>query len=369
VKLTAIRGCPGSGKTTALLGRAEAGEFDAVFTFTKDAAKVIKQRSPITLAGTVYSLTWPWVKSLGTRHGGRARGNKAYVTRAVTSGHDPTLDEYVRDAPSARKAKSDELRWEQELHRWDGVGALPPEAKVRSPKLRFAQGIARWVHAGCPKGDGEGFDTIAIDEAQDFSTLELLAALGTLKPGGQAFAYGDPGQAIFSESKGLKGSELPPVWARADTLEEMRQGFRVGAPVADAAAAALTPWLPTDPGLFRADHATSLLNWGTMTEAPRKGLVLGWSRYCVRKAFKEWGLTNTWVTPNEADADRELVVCTGHSAKGAEADDVYLLPVSRKGDKMITERDPAALRWLYVAMTRAKRRLFIPPALRAIIPK
>ena len=53
-------------------------------------------------------------------------------------------------------------------------------------------------------------------------------------------------------------------------------------------------------------------------------------------------------------------MCTGHAAKGAEADDVFLLPWSRPGFEKFRRKEPAALRLMYVMLTRAKKRLYIP---------
>jgi len=371
MRLTAVRGCPGTGKTTSIIERAERGELDCVVTYTKDAAGVVRARSPNTIAGTVYSLSWPWVKECGVKHSGRGRTHKSYVSRAVRGGTDPALGDYVRDAPSAQRIAPSDASALQELQRWDGTGTPPHSlsAKASNKTLRFAQSLARWVAEGCPKDEGEGFQSIALDEAQDFSMLELTAALGMLAPGGQAWAYGDPGQAVFSESKGLIGDELPPAWAVADAHEDLIGGYRVGEPCATAAARALSPWLSTDAAHFAAPAPTHILTWDTSAVAPRSGLVLGWGRHQVVKAFKEWGLTDTWVTPHSANPNERLVICTGHAAKGAEADDVYMLPLSRKAEQRILSREPAALRWLYVVMTRARKRLFVPPTLKAIIPR
>jgi superfamily I DNA/RNA helicase len=111
-----------------------------------------------------------------------------------------------------------------------------------------------------------------------------------------------------------------------------------------------------------------LLTWDVKEVRPMRGLALGYSRTNVHNAFQRWGLTNAGVVPNTGLADTELVLSTGHAAKGAEADDVYLLPWSRVAMDRLEQRDPETLRLLYVMLTRARRRVFVPRALRARLP-
>ena len=80
------------------------------------------------------------------------------------------------------------------------------------------------------------------------------------------------------------------------------------------------------------------------------------------------GLSRTGIVPNVAAANRELVLSTGHAAKGAEADDVYILPWSRTAISRFERRDPETVRLLYVMLTRAKRRVFLPRTIKARLP-
>ena len=199
------------------------------------------------------------------------------------------------------------------------------------------------------------------------SWLELRACMGLLREGGNATAYGDPGQSIFAQSKGMVGNALPPVWSYADHKEVLDIGYRVGDPVASVASRVLNSYYKRPSSTFKAQHRTDILTWNH-TLRPFRGLVLGYSRRAVAKAFRNWTLTRTGVVPNVAEADKELVLATGHAAKGAEADDVYLLPWSRQAIKRLEEKDTETVRLLYVMLTRAKKRVHIPITLKARLP-
>lgn len=340
------------------------GNDTAVVTYTRDAAAIIQQRAPHVRAGTVYSLTWPHVRPFATGKRVMVPTSAAYSTRRVAHLMDPALDAYTAAAPSLQpKRISDEIA--RALHNWDGLGSPPFDlAKLKATgQLTFILPLARWVASGCPLPKEDKLNTLAIDEAQDMGALELRAALGLLRGKGTAFAYGDPGQAIFSEGKGVRPDALPPAWTMADETRTMHGGYRVGDPIATLAANTLRPYYDRPASVFCADHATQLIPWDSLQQPSGAGLVLGYSRWTVAKYFRQWGLTNTAVTPKVSRADSELVLSTGHAAKGSEADDVYLLPWSRKAIKRIEANDPNALRLLYVMLTRARKRLHIPRSL------
>jgi superfamily I DNA and RNA helicase len=133
------------------------------------------------------------------------------------------------------------------------------------------------------------------------------------------------------------------------------------------AAAALAPYWDRPGSSFAADHETEILTWNT-TSRPQRGLVLGYSRTTVANAFREWGLRGTWIQASKGDPDKELVLSTIHGAKGAQADDVFLLP-NKSLCQRARKRDLDALRVIYVALTRAKRRLYIPTSLKSALPR
>jgi len=95
--------------------------------------------------------------------------------------------------------------------------------------------------------------------------------------------------------------------------------------------------------------------------------VLGYSRAVIAKTFETWDLENTGIVPGQGDPEKTLVLSTIHSAKGAEAKDIYLLPWSKMALQRLENRDPRELRTLYVALTRAKENLYIPWNLKARI--
>jgi superfamily I DNA/RNA helicase len=251
------------------------------------------------------------------------------------------------------------------LHGWSkGNPPFKLDEHKAEAQLKFLLPMARWLEVGAPVPEEELFDMLMIDESQDMSWVELRAALSLVHAGGEVWAFGDPGQAVFGTPKGMTGNKLPPVWERADTHTVMSKGYRVGNPVAGVAAKALKSWYDRPAHTFAAGHSTRLHVWDC-AHAPRVGLVMGYSRASVAKAFVNWGLRQTGVVPKVAEADKELVLSTGHAAKGAEADDVYLLPWSRVAMERLQQKDPATLRLLYVMLTRGRKRVHVPRTLRA----
>ena len=369
MKLIAVDGPPGTGKTRTIIETAKDwdDESSAVITYTNDAAGVLRKRAEWLRSGTIYSLSWPYVSPYVQ---GKVRGsgpNVTYGSRRIHHLFDPALIQYEKDAPSNRApTRQDELA--RQLHAW-GAGDPPFDLRDEAPKgaLKFILPLARWIEAGCPMPEHERLEQVAIDEAQDMSWVELRAVLGLLKEGGVAYAYGDPGQAIFGRAKGIEGTSLPPVWVSADEKREITTGYRVGDPTASVAAQILWSYYERPASLFKAKHQTDIMNWDVRNK-PVRGLAMGYSRRSVGKAFREWGLRNTGVVPNVAAADKELVLSTGHAAKGAEADDIYLLPWSRIAIERLEQRNPETLRLLYVMLTRARRRVFVPTDLKARLP-
>lgn len=367
IKLTAFDGPPGTGKTRRIVQEAAAWGEDvraAVVTYTKDAAAVVKQRAPDIVSGTVYSLSWPYVKDYAKVKAGVARYAASYTQRPIHHVFDPALEQYKADAPSAKPPhRLDEAA--RRLHGWSG-GDPPFSLDEQKPEaqLKFILPMAKWLEVGAPVPKEEQFDRLMIDESQDMSWVELRAALALVKDGGEVWCFGDPGQAIFGTPKGMTGNKLPPVWECADEHTILDKGYRVGNPVAGVAAKALRSWYDRPASTFEAEHETTLGVWDASI-APRTGLVMGYSRAAVAKAFKTWGLRQTGVVPKVAKADSQLVLSTGHAAKGAEANDIYLLPWSRVAIERLEAKDPATLRLLYVMLTRGRKRVYVPRTLRA----
>jgi superfamily I DNA/RNA helicase len=368
----AIDGAPGTGKTRTIVDKAKDwGPSTAVITYTNDAAHVLTSRAPDLVAGTVYSLTWSAVAPYATTKVRSSNKTAPYNQRKIDSILDTALNEYINDAPSrpGTTDSNDVDKLARQLHCWR-EGPPPFDLDTTEPvgPLKYIMPLARWVAAGCPIHFTDQVDTLVIDECQDMSWLELRAALGLLLPGGRVEAYGDPGQSIFAFSKGMADDELPPCWLMADEKVVLDKGWRVGDQVASVASRVLSSYYERPASSFRADHSTQLLNWQPDTPPP-KGLVMGYSRYSVAGTFKRWRLNGVGIVPKVGKADDELVLSTGHAAKGAEADDVYLLPWSRVALERLERRDTQTLRLLYVMMTRAKRRLYLPASLTARLPK
>jgi len=369
-RVVAIDGPPGTGKTRTIIEKAASwGSRSAVVTYTNDAAGVLRKRAPDLQSGTVYSLTWPYVKPYVTGSNVQtATGSQTYSVRRIHHLLDPALFQYIEDAPSNKPTTRQDALAKQ-LHAWSN-GAPPFRLDHEQPKgaLKFLLPLARWVEAGAPMPKEEQFEQIAIDEAQDMSWVELRAAVALVKNTGNVYAYGDPGQSIFGVAKGVLGGALPPLWSMANRQIILDTGYRVGDPVATIAARVLRSYYDRPAKTFRAQHKTELLAWDSRAK-PLRGLVLGYSRRNIARAFRNWGLVRTGIVPNVAAADRELVLSTGHAAKGAEADDVYILPWSRVAMERFERRDPETIRLLYVMLTRARKRIYLPRMLRARLPQ
>ena len=366
-RLLAIDGPPGVGKTTTIIR--DSAHFPAnscILTYTNVAANEIKKRAPHLSAGTIYSLSWHFAKQYSKGATKKFKSQAPWSKRHIKHLLDPALIHYEDTAPS-KFMKRAEDKIAEKLHAWKS-GPCPVSLKKLEAKagLRFLLPIAKWVEDGCPLFDKQPYDLLIIDEAQDMSHLEMRAALGMLSDTGIAKAYGDPGQAIFARGKGLTGASLPPAWEMATYQEILEGGWRIGNPAASLAAGALRSYYDRPATTFAADHVTEVLSWEPNNK-PMRGMVLGYSRATVAKYFRNWGVTRGAVIPAVGKAESELVICTGHAAKGAEANDVYLLPWSKPGTAKLDQRDPEAVRLLYVMLTRAKKRLYLPRALKARI--
>ena len=350
-----VTGPPGVGKTTTILR--ESGPNTVVATYTRAAATEVQMRGG--RAGTLYSLTWPHVGAFvqGRMHGS-SRRKSAYVSRAISNPFDPALAEYVEEAPSNTQETGLDVM-ARELHAWDGLGGppFPLEGVQAAGPLMFILPMARWLEAGAPLAI-DAYERGFIDEGQDWSALEYTAFSRCVE--GELRTYGDPGQAIFLEQKGGTDGQLPYAWARADHHEVLENGYRVGDPVATVAARVLAPYWDIPPATFTAPWSTEILVWDPVNTRPTTGLVLAHSRAYVTKWFTNWHLTDV---PVVSGVDAPLRMSNIHGSKGTEADDVYLLEWSAKHMAALRRKEPWALRLLYVAMTRSKRRLFMPLSL------
>ncbi len=376
--LITIDGGPGTGKSTTIINNCKdiwKGKRVVVVTYTNSAADVLRLRAPWVTSGTVYSLLWPYVSKIlppeyrKKKHQKRAKAG--YQVRHIENSKDQELNKYGKEAPS-RQMKSPDFITADMLHGWGGdLKYCPVDFREITPdnELQYVLPIAFWVGAGAPMDETQKYDVVVIDEAQDMSALEIAAALRMLKEGGQAYAYGDPGQAIFSESKGLGVEGLPHAWEICAEHQALVKGYRCGTGVATPASAVLSSYYNVSPHLFTADHSSVIQTWnpGDKKNRPKTGMVLCLSRRNVVNTFHSWGLSGTPIVPGIANPNKQLILCTGHAAKGAEADDVYVAPWSSGAMEQLYDGDPGMVKLLYVMMTRARKRLHLPGALAAYV--
>lgn len=381
ITIEVVDGPPGSGKSTTIIRNATEGVWKdqrlAVVTYTKAAARVLSLRAPWLEAGTIYVLSWPWVKAAAPASALTAGGRsgfirrvtkKAYNTRPMTDWRDPALVQYLLESPS-KTPVSLYTEHSAAVHGWNSVAT--PECPIQlddlSPKfeLEFVLGVAHWVRQGCPMPDSKRFDLLVIDEAQDMSSLELNACIGMVKKGGRIICYGDPGQSIYGFSKGIDPKRLPPAWEMADLKTTLNQGFRCGSAVAKLASRILAGYWDRDPACFSAKHEGTVTAFHPPRSAPN-GLIMGISRSLVKQYFTHWHLEETAVVPGVSRSDTQPVLSTIHAAKGAEADVAIVLPFTRPAMQRLYAGDVELRKLLYVGVTRSRYHLHLARELRAL---
>lgn len=362
-------GPPGSGKTTQICEEAPLlpGR-TAICVYTREAAATVLLRAPTLTAGTIYNLTWSMVKASGAGHGYRAvvKAAATHTKRPVRNDFDMALQEYVRLAPSSKTAQEADAH-ARILHAWDGTGSppIPPEQIARGSATQYLLPLIRWFVAGRPGiAEHGGFDTVIVDEAQDMGAFEMACALTLVSPGGTLRCYGDPGQALYMEAKGAADSVLPAAWQLGGDAHRrlLTGGHRCGDPLATIASRLLRPIWNRPAASFAAPHRTEVLEWMPHSHpvGMRKGsLVLSYSRKNAEEYISNQGLQDVALVPSLRSKGR-FTVCTGHAAKGAQAEDVYVLPWSKRALRRLDEQEPGAVRLLYTMLTRAKSRVFLP---------
>jgi hypothetical protein len=328
----------------------------------------VLHRAPALTAGTIYSITWPLVRQFAAAQR-RLALTAAYHSRPVRNEFDAALDEYAAHAPS-RKMRQEADAQAERIHAWDGMGTPPLDLSTLNPTasaLRYILPLARWCAEGRPGLTAFArFDTVIVDEAQDMGALELAVASALVAPGGQLICYGDPGQALYAESKGNRGG-LPAAWQLGGERRTLTGGHRCGDPLATAAARVLNPIWQRPAATFAAPHRTEIVEWwpsAALSGLPKGALVLSYSRRDAQQFIEAWGLKRVALVPSLTH-EAALTVCTGHSAKGAQAEQVYLLPWAKTALARLDDRQPGALRLLYTMLTRARGRVHVPATLLA----
>lgn len=375
-RLIRIDGGPGTGKSTTIIRRCSEdwqGKRVLVITYTNAAADVLRLRAPWVTSGTVYALLWPYVSKVlppeYKKQKGRRVAKSGYQLRPIQNSKDIELKKYLSTAPSRQQRTPYYLIAEQ-LHGWSGISTCPVDFDDITPEaeVKYILPLAYWLNKGAPVPESHKYDVVVIDEAQDMSALEVTVALQMLKEGGTAYAYGDPGQAIFSEAKGLAPGELPYAWTRADEGESLGIGYRCGSGIAGPASSILREYYDLPSDLFTAPHTSQISRWDIGShKRPTTGMVLCLSRKNVDKVLAHWKLSNTAVVPGIVNPNDKLVVCTGHAAKGAEADEVFVSPWTPSAMKELYHGSPDVLKLLYVMMTRARKKLYLPGELLAVV--
>lgn len=350
----------GSGKTHAILQRE--AEFDCALTVTRSAAAQLIKRGWSKPCLTIYQATAKHVRHYVSRWAGGTVKSIA-STRAIEDGGDAALRAWLEAAPSRRRrSPADEMA--ERLHGWN-EGPLPLHQDEiglwgRAQQLSFVLPLARWLEAGAPLADGpQSLGRVACDEFQDWSALEIRCALAL---GATLEGYGDAGQAIFAQAKGCPSGSLPAGWRMAKETRALGPSRRCGPELSLYAAGCLKGFVGLQESAW-ASHETTVQPWDSLDE-PKTGLVLAFSRADGGRQFKSWGLRETWVRATELSKPNEkLCLATIHDAKGMEADDVFMLPWPDMPTKLAMCADPATMLLLYTAITRARKRLFIPRSL------
>lgn len=364
---TIYDGPPGSGKTTRIVqGAPSLPGRTAICTFTREAARTVTARAPSLTAGTIYSLTWGLVRRFAGKKLRLYKAAAPWQERTISGEFDAALGHYTRTARSLQPLTDADTAAEL-LHSWDGAGPPPfdLEAAPYGKSLSFLLPMARWLAAGRPGlTEGHRYDNVIVDEAQDMSTLEIAIACSLVAPGGQFICYGDPGQALYMAGKGSGEAVLPPAWTLPGARHELLTGgYRVGEPLASTASRVLRPIWDRPADSFAAPHRTEILPWWGDGHGPFApgSLILGYSRANCQRFIADWGLKGVALVPSVGRTG--LTVCTGHAAKGAQADDVYLLPWGPRALERLDEREPSTLRLLYTMLTRARARVYVHPTM------
>ncbi|MBI4605274.1 MAG: AAA family ATPase [Planctomycetes bacterium] len=375
----AVHGPPGTGKTTqvAKLAREAAERHGAgrvlVASLTRGAAREVLERGLAVPA-----------RQVGTLH--------AFACRALGLGEGQVAE--VEHSPFRRRHLLEQLACLR--------GALVPRERWPEDVRELADGWERWKRrrglldfedllerAAEETAAAPGAPAVLIlDEAQDCSALELRLAARWGRRAERLVLVGDPDQAIYG-FRGADGSWLREVPANRRTL--LARSFRLPRAVHRYATAwiAQVPgrepvgFLPRDaegavrrlePGgarlkgllpsvrrdLARGRSVMVLAACGYLVEGVARRLCRerrGW-RASLRRLLRciGWGCAAA-----PCDGPPWVTVGTIHSAKGAEADVVYVLPDLSPAQWrrwVVGERDEL-LRLFYVALTRAREEVVL----------
>jgi len=365
-RVTWVDGEPGSGKTT-FLGNSD--EFDTIITFSNGAADNGRARFPQKTWSTIYKLAFPHSKGLFENIPKYRRLTSEFNRNRIANPNDVLLTKFAVTAPGRKPRTRGDVMTEM-LHGWRD-GPCPVDLEEYRLQLKeegappYVYSLAKWLDEGCPLTNGAKRQPRAgFDEAQDASFLHLRCALGLFD---EIVCFGDPGQSLFGPSHGVENDENPPGFQVAHEHRKMDRSFRCGMPLAGIASDILAPFYDRGHS-WAASHRTVLRPWENTAVRPDTGLVLSNNRETVVKYFTDWNCNGTWVRAGGgADPQEEMILAVVHEAKGFEADNVYILPLSEPWTVRLVQGDPIVLKVLYVMMTRARKRCFVPRQLMSAI--
>lgn len=385
-RFTVVRSGPGSGKTTVivariahLVSRGAAPDEIRALTFTRSAADGIRAR----LAAQIGEHAAARV-DVTTFHGLALRlvaasdpsFSSSNPTRVATEAEEAAIFETLFDGPSRRSDVPGKKVVRQQIREFEARREFVPTCKpLRILIQRFQDRglLPMWslIPFALHRSVGDPRRVILVDEAQDCTGSEGLLAQHAATPDASWTIVGDPRQAIMS----WRGA-APDAFGFAEndrTLQlALGQSFRFGQAVAVLANRVAEVF-----------GGTSILGLGGESEVVLDGTMYGpidavfrdpanSAVLCRTNAHAAWcearleGLgvhvKRDPLDPFAHESDRfaevakagKVVISTIHAAKGREWDHVVIPP-----HEFFPEDDAEDWRVLYVAVTRAKKRLTI----------
>lgn len=367
---------PGSGKSRVLAARVEYllehgvdPEQVRVFTFTRSACEEIRSRIPNQSVDVT------------TFHAFAARYVLTNGERVATPAENEAAIKSIYEGPTRRPSRGfvgvKTLR--QEIRDHEALSRLrvsdhaygPRTVKLVLSRLAERRTLPTWdlvpeLYRSCPDAEGSGLfvDHVLTDEAHDATRLESWLATR----GHNVFQVGDPRQAIMG-------------WRGADEFEVegdfgLTQTFRFGPAIADIANRVADRFLG---GFIEGNESIesiesevaigeSVPHAAGWTFPGETAVLCRTNHGCERVARELDGLGHhVRRDPNDGlalEADRfeqvarsgQVAITTIHSAKGREWDHVIVVD-----DDRWPRDEPEELRVLYVACTRARKRLTLAP--------
>lgn len=378
--LAHVQAGPGAGKTRVIAARVAhliaSGEDPAeiaVLTFTRHACATIRERiesqvGPVaakvvieTFHGAALLLTDP--APYEPREVAPDEMNEATI-RSLYSG---ALRRKGRDVPHLKRLR--QAITEYEASGGEGPNRYLGAVLLVRDRLREVGLLPTWclIPRLLTRGPARSFRHVLVDESQDCTPAECrMAALLCEAPGGSLYVVGDPRQGIMgwrgaAPSWGRVTHRLARTWRFGHLVAEEANRLGVGEPIAGSS------YLQSD--VFRELRledvgplcsyagSTAILTRTHADATALEQILPDRVRHVPRDAHGD---------PLESPADRigryatdgHVPALTVHAAKGLEWDQVIVVGPStiRWG---LASDEPEERRTLFVAMTRARRRLVL----------